>query len=158
MHRKFITLIVATAIAVTGFGTQVRAGEKDVAKALAGLAFLAIIGAAIHDSNKDKPVVSSRNPKPDYRRPTHRHHRAVKPRPLPPHVARKILPRSCLRTFETGHRNQIKVLGRECLNRTYGYTQKLPRTCAERVWSRRGARSGFNVHCLQQNGYRISRR
>jgi hypothetical protein len=157
MHRKFITLIVATAIAVTGFSTQVRARDNDVAKTLAGLAVLAIIGAAIHDSKNDKPVVSTRNPNPGYRLPTHRPHQQVSPRPLPPQVARTILPRSCIRTFGPGHQKHTRVLGRHCLSRTYGYTQKLPRVCAQQTWGRKGMRKGFNVHCLKQNGFRISR-
>lgn len=158
MHRKFITLIVAAAIAVTGFSTQVRAGDKDVAKALAGLAFLAIIGAAIHDNKKDKPVVSTRNPKPGYRHPGHPHHRVVKPRPLPPHVARTILPRSCLRSFETGRGKHTKVVGRKCMSKKYRYMQNLPRRCAQQAWGARAMRNGFNVRCLKRNGYRLSHR
>lgn len=160
MHRKFITLIVATAMAVTGFSTQVRAGEKDFAKALAGLAALAIIGAVVHDKKKDKPVVSSRNPSPnpEYHRPAHRPHRNVAPRPLPPHVARTILPRSCLRNFGPGHEKRANVLGRKCLHRNYGYTQNLPRECAQQAWGRKGMRNGFNVRCLRQNGYHLSRK
>ncbi|MFT4959894.1 MAG: hypothetical protein ACI92Z_000971 [Paracoccaceae bacterium] len=157
MHRKFITLIIAAAIAVTGFSAPAHAGNKDVIKALAGLAILGVIGAAIHDSNKNQPVVSRRNTHPDYRVPPHRRHGDVKPRPMPKHVSRLILPGSCLRSFEMGRGKKTRVLGRQCMHKTYGFTQNLPRACAQKIWSPKGVRRGFNVSCLKSEGYRVSR-
>ncbi|MBL4766615.1 MAG: hypothetical protein JKY94_02730 [Rhodobacteraceae bacterium] len=157
MHRKFITLIIVVAIAVTGFSAPARAGNNDVAKALAGLAVLAIIGATIHKRNQKKAVISSRSSEPVYRGQKHRRHGNVDPRPMPQQVARTILPRSCLRRFDLGHGEKTKVLARRCMFNTYEHTQNLPRACAERIWSPKGVRRGFNVRCLKQNGYRISR-
>lgn len=55
MSGKFITLIIAASIAVTGMtANPARAGDRDVARALAAIAGIAIIGAAIHDHNKNK--------------------------------------------------------------------------------------------------------
>ena len=164
MHRKFITLIVAAAIAVTGLSTQVRAGDNDFGKTLAGLVVLGIIGAAIHDSNKNDTDVSNNSPEPEHyhppAEPVHQHphktHVIVTPRPKPPYVARKTLPRSCLGTVEKGHGKQTEYLGGECLNSTYGNTQNLPRSCKERIWNENGSWSGYNVQCLESNGYRIS--
>lgn len=179
MHRKFITLIVAAAIAVTGFSGPARAGNKDFARALAGLAALAIIGAAIHDSqdrshardrNRDRPrepergvrrnhgpVVSRNHTPPVYRGPEGHRHGYVAPRPLPNPVARNFLPRSCIRRVNTQFGDTVRMLGRRCLNNSYSFVGRLPRHCAQRVWTPNGERRGFNVHCLKQNGYRISR-
>ena len=168
MHRKFITLIIAAAIAVTGFSTQVRAGDNNFGKTLAGLVVLGIIGAAIHESNKDDKVVSNNSPEPDHyhpptqpaHQPVHQHphqsHVIITPRPKPQYVARKTLPRSCLGTVEKGHGKHTEYLGGECLNNTYGSTQNLPRSCKERIWGTNGSWSGYNVNCLENNGYRIS--
>lgn len=60
MHRKFIAIVLGAALAVTGLSTTpVRAGDRgDTAAIIAGVAALAIIGAAVsndrkHDRRKD---------------------------------------------------------------------------------------------------------
>ena len=54
MHRKFIATVVATSILFTGFAAApARANQEDVGRALAALRGIAIVGAVIHDSNKD---------------------------------------------------------------------------------------------------------
>ena len=55
MHRKFIATVVATSILFTGFAAApARANQEDVGRALATLIGIAIVGAVIHDSNKNK--------------------------------------------------------------------------------------------------------
>jgi len=66
MSGKFISLILAASLAVTGMtAVPARADDQDVARALAAIAGIAIIGAVIHDKNKSKrrpaPYVSSRS-------------------------------------------------------------------------------------------------
>lgn len=57
MHRKFIATVVATSILFTGFAAApARANQEDVGRALAALIGIAIVGAVIHDSDKDKKV------------------------------------------------------------------------------------------------------
>lgn len=68
MSRKFIATIVAGAIAITGFtAAQAQAGDRDLARFLAGATALVIIGKAISDNNdrrhKQQAVTRS-----------HRHH------------------------------------------------------------------------------------
>ncbi|RKF13887.1 hypothetical protein D6850_11890 [Roseovarius spongiae] len=65
MSRSFIALIMAASLAVTGLtAAPAQAGDKDIARALAAIAGIAIIGAAINDRNKSKrrhdPYASSR--------------------------------------------------------------------------------------------------
>lgn len=55
MSRKFITFVLAASIAATGLSAQsARAGDRDLGRALAAIAGIAIVGAAIHDANKDQ--------------------------------------------------------------------------------------------------------
>jgi len=55
MSGKFIALIVAASIAVTGFtAAPAKAGDRDVARALAAIAGIAIIGVAINEHNKSQ--------------------------------------------------------------------------------------------------------
>ena len=151
MHRKFITLIVATAIAVTGFSAPARAGGEDAGKMLAGLAALAILGAVIHESRKDRVVVTR-----DYRPLAPPRHQRVQPRPLPRAVSRNILPRECLRTFESGYGTKTRMFGRKCMKTHYSYTNDLPRECKTRIWGPTGERRGFNPQCLRRQGYRAA--
>ncbi|MDK3016820.1 hypothetical protein [Pseudodonghicola flavimaris] len=61
MHRKFIALIsgLAVAVALTGASAApARADGSDAAKIFAGLAALAIIGAAIDNANDHPPVIN----------------------------------------------------------------------------------------------------
>ena len=90
MSGKFISLIMAASLAVTGMtAAPAQASDKDVARALAAIAGIAIIGAAIHDNNKKHkrhdPYVSSRSHKnhgysarPYYGQKAHKQHRQNK--------------------------------------------------------------------------------
>ena len=55
MHRRFIAIIVASAIAVTAAAVSPAAAgskERDLARIAAGVLGVAIIGKLIHDNNK----------------------------------------------------------------------------------------------------------
>ena len=55
MSGKFIALIVAASIAVTGMtAAPARADNNDLVKALAAVAAVAVIGTAIHENKKSK--------------------------------------------------------------------------------------------------------
>ncbi|MCQ0091652.1 hypothetical protein [Roseovarius sp. M141] len=59
MAGKFITLILAASVAVTGMTvTPARAADRDLALGLAALAGIAVLGAAIHDAKRDKRYVA----------------------------------------------------------------------------------------------------
>ena len=75
MSRKFITTIVAGAIAITGFSTaQAQAGDRDLVRFLAGATALVIIGKALsdHDDRHKPKVITRGNGHHGYI--THRHH------------------------------------------------------------------------------------
>ncbi|MHA6262936.1 hypothetical protein ACXYMO_07025 [Arenibacterium sp. CAU 1754] len=168
MHRKFITLIVASAVAVVGLTAPARAGSDDLAKFLAGFTALVIIGSAIEDARKRDDVNVTRNPYPhntygntygNTRGNTYGHtrHQPVHPKPLPPRVARFDLPGECMRTYKINRKN-VNLLGRGCLKERYRHTQSLPYACQFQFRTREGTRTGYEPVCLRERGYRISRR
>ncbi len=147
MHRKFIALIAATAIAITGFTAPARAGGDDVAKALAGLAAVLIIGAAINSSLDNSPAVAAPSPSPAPA--SHGHSNAV---------SRYVLPGQCERRIRTD-RGYQRVLGANCVARNYSYARSLPDKCVSSYWiaSRNRLETGYTKSCLQNHGYRIAR-
>jgi hypothetical protein len=147
MHRSFIAAIIAATIVITGFSAApARAGGDDIAKALAGLAMLAIIGKAISDNRDGHQVSRQAAPR----------HQYVQPRPLPKRIARNALPGQCLRVIDT-RRGTTRMFMRRCLERNYRYVNRLPQACAQRVRTDRGPRYGYNARCLRQSGFRIAR-
>lgn len=154
MHRKFIALIVSTAIAITGASLAAQpAKADDTTRVLAGIAALALIGAAIRDSQRKRVVVTRQQnvySGPTYRRPP-------APRPVYRQHVRRDLPSSCILPVPANHSGRI-VLGQTCLQRNAVNTAVLPRQCRENFWNGRKWRSGYNSTCLYGQGYRISRR
>lgn len=151
MHRKFIALIVSAAITVTGLSLAASpARADDTTNLLAGLAALALIGAAIHNSrDDDAPIVSQHTP---------HYYGPVRPNPQPPRFTRFDLPQYCLLPFPGYNGRNRPLLGEGCLKRYYGSTASLPQTCNVTFWNGRDRRSGYDPVCLQQRGYRLARR
>lgn len=172
MHRKFITLIVASAMAVTGLSAApARADAEDAAKVIAGVAALAILGAAIADAKDDKDRVTRNR---DHLRHDNRHrgtkwnnqhrgnknqwdnrHRGNKhTRPLPKRVQRKLLPDACRIEARAWNGQRLRGFGRHCLKRNYGYANSLPRSCESHVRGRHGKlRTMYRGRCLYRHGY-----
>jgi Ni/Co efflux regulator RcnB len=164
MHRKFITLIVASAMAVTGLSAApARADVEDAAKVIVGVAALAILGAAIADAKDDKDRVTRNRGhlRHDDRHRGNRHkwdnrHRGNKhARPLPKRVQRKLLPGVCRIDVRARNGQRLSGFGRRCLKRNYGYANSLPRACESRVRGRHGhLRTMYRGRCLHRHGYR----
>lgn len=173
-HRNFITLILSAALAVTAVGAPARADGDDLAKALAGIAALAIIGKAIHDSRDDDDKVTHNPPPywnqnggyPYYHVPQYPTYKPqpyparpwpTQPRPLPPQVSRMDLPAQCLRSFEV-NRKTVRLLGAPCLKNNYRYSGSLPKACEFSFSNRDGRHTGYEPQCLRQRGYRVAAR
>lgn len=174
MHRKFIALIVSAAIAVTGLSLSAAPAraDDDTAKIIAGIAALALLGAAIH-SSRDRAVVVTRptydwHPgRPRYHGPNEyngnrpqppiQYKPTAKPRPLPPRFGRYDLPKFCLKPAN-GFRQDKYLIGKDCLENYYGPTGTLPQACRVTFQSGRDTRTMFRPGCLQQHGYRLVRR
>ena len=161
MHRKFIATVVATSILFTGFAAApARANQEDVGRALAAIIGIAIVGAMIHDSKKDKKskVQVYKQPKKKVqKKQVQKKKKHVQARPLPRRVAQHLLPSKCLRSFET-RRGTARIFGQRCLERNYEFTHRLPQHCERRVRTDRGSRFGFSARCLRKQGYKLARR
>ena len=155
LHQKFISAVVGLSILITASGAApARADSKDTGRALAAILGLAIVGAVIADSNKDKKRAKAVHPQPRVRS---NHDPFVQPRPLPRQVSRKILPQRCLHNFP-GRNGSFPAFGRNCLNRHFQHAGHLPRHCYTEVRTNRGARGVYGARCLRQNGYQLARR
>lgn len=159
MHSKFIATVTAASIFITGFAAApARANQEDVGRALAALLGVAIIGAVIHDSKKDKKAQARvhKQPRQQVHTPVKKKSK-VKARPLPRRVSEHLLPGRCLRSFKTRRGDMTRMFGRQCLNQSYGFTNRLPQHCERRVRTNRGMRVGFGVRCLRNQGYKLAR-
>jgi len=141
MHRKFIALILSTALAITGLSAVPARADGDTARLLAGLAALAFIGTAVH-KKRSRPVVSRNQP--------------LSPRPLPQAVTRYDLPQHCLRRLPV-HGHQRSLFGAGCLRNQYAYSDTLPRVCRLDYWDGRKSRAAYDPRCLRDRGYRFAR-
>jgi Ni/Co efflux regulator RcnB len=177
IHRKFIALIAATSIAITGFTSAPAYAKDDTAKIIVGAAALALIGVAIAQSNKDKRRNrtsrgqiydnggyygdNSGYRNDDYYDNDNRYNNGYRRghdnynRPLPRRAQRKVLPRSC--KVEARTRNgRIPAYGARCLSNNFRYANALPYECAFNARTRRhGQRhTVYARDCLARYGYR----
>lgn len=160
LHRRFIALVLAASVAVTGFSAAPARADEDFGKFLAGLAAIAIIGAAIENSRDDDVRVIRKNTvrvTPGHHH-NHKHnkHKHNNVRPLPHHVKKFDLPAQCLRTFP-GLGNK-RILGRGCLGNNYRHVGSLPRACKIAVDRGQKRRVGYELLCLREHGYRLTSR
>ncbi|WP_170603192.1 hypothetical protein [Ruegeria arenilitoris] len=154
MHRKFIALIVATAVIVTGISAS-KARAADAKDILGGLAAIAIVGAALHHYSKqerrERKQAITRAPRLEYNKPSRRYPSV---RPLPDRVARYDLPRRCLRTYDN-YSNSRPLLGPNCLSKYYKHAKKLPSQCEVGFWNGKKVKRAYEPACLRQYGYRV---
>lgn len=148
LHRTFIAGVLALSVAITGLNAApARADAEDIAKILAGVAVLGIIGAAINDRKHDRR---------DAQREGH-HGQPIPqpyPRPLPPQVRRYDLPAQCLTTVRR-HGDRQELLGAHCLRHNYSHVRDLPQACYTEVYSRHDTARGYEPRCLRRYGYRL---
>jgi hypothetical protein len=143
MKKQMLAGLMSASLVLGGVtATPVRADNNDLAKALFGIAAIAIIGTAIHNNRATTRVTPPPAPTPPAPRPGHIPARA------------RILPSSCLVDYDTGW-GQGLLLGSECLSRNYRYAHLLPQQCEVDVRLRRRAFSGFDPSCLRYEGFRL---
>lgn len=150
-HRKFIAVVAGAACIVAAISAApVRAGETDAARAFATLFGLAVLGAVIHDIQKDQDIAST-----SIRR-SHVGRAPVRPA-LPQIVRPRGLPHACLRVLQTSY-GPINGFAARCLRKRYAQTFQLPRACVVGFEARDGIARGFAVRCLRHKGYILARR
>lgn len=155
MHRKFIAAVLAASIAITGFSAAPARADEDVAKFIAGLVALGIIGAAINDAKKDDHHKGYQH---QPKREVHKHYHTVKPKPAvkpKPHSVRRYdLPGGCLSGVKV--RGEYKrFVSKHCLERNYKYTHALPGQCRVTIDNGYQRQHGFRPRCLRRHGYRL---
>lgn len=157
MFRLAITAFLSVGIAMSPISaTPARAGNDDLARALAALALLGIAGAATAGDRDSRVTIgrqrhsSVQQYRPLLRkyRPSARHRRA--------HAVRA-LPARCLRHVRT-RRGVWPVFGARCLSRTNVATARLPRRCIERIRFRGRDHAVFDARCLSHSGWAVARR
>ncbi len=157
MTRKFITTIVAAAIAVTGFtATPAAAGNDNFEKLMLGAGTLLIIGSALEHHNSGTKVIIQDDYAHGYGHDRTPHKKKKKKRRFS-----KALPGYCLKHFET-RRGHVRMFGARCLKRNYRFAHKLPEHCKIKIktWrhGERVKRVGYQARCLRHKGYYIAGR
>ncbi len=159
MHRKFIALIIATAVAITGISAS-QARAADTRDILGGLAAIALIGAAVNHYNQEKKRDEEAERRKRHKQAEAKAKKAKKAkkkhavRPLPKRVARYDLPQRCLRTFNA-YSNKRPLLGPNCLKKYYKHADSLPHQCKVGFWNGKKVKRAYEPACLRQKGYRV---
>ncbi|MFV2001859.1 MAG: hypothetical protein ACC619_02655 [Paracoccaceae bacterium] len=142
MTRPFTASVLALSIGLGAMtGAPAQASNNDLAKFLAGVTALVIIGKVIENSNK-KPAV------------TRRYQPLVEP-PRPKHNVSRTLPAECYFKVRTddGRRG---VFGQSCLREFVPHWDRLPAVCKETIRVRYGRSAKvFDARCLSKRGYRV---
>lgn len=180
MSRKFIGLVAAFSIAVTGFSASSAraASEEDIARALAGLVLLGTVVAIVKDKDdrKKKKVEAHATPRRDsYRAPERRDRRELNRDQRRDayrdrrddrraedwrdrrHRDARLLPAQCLRATDV-RGDRMRYFSARCLNREYRFAHRLPEFCQTRVRANGRVSRGYAASCLRNEGYRIARR
>lgn len=167
--RRFIATLAAgaTAFALMTAAAAVPArasGSDDLAKALAAVAAIAIIGAAVNDNRKDKAQAHAPQHPPQHAQgryrevdpwdePTRRHH----DKPQHGYKARAVtLPANCAVEVGGRHGVQTAYIGR-CLQRS-GIERNLPRRCELPVRLRGQRVAAYDQNCMIGAGFRVQGR
>ncbi|WP_022702299.1 hypothetical protein [Pseudorhodobacter ferrugineus] len=144
--RRFTATLAATATALalmTAAAVPARADIRgdDLAKALAAIAAVAIIGSTL---NNNKSSRAAEVHQPRYRDVPPRHRRATI---LPAHCAVEV----------RGRRHSSVAYPERCLRRA-GIDQRLPRQCEIDIHSRGRDRTAYDQNCLLNSGFRTQGR
>lgn len=164
MSRKFIATVVAAALGVAAFGNSPARADEALARALATVVGVAVVGAIIkHQLDDDKKEKSAKRRKRSKTVEVQRGaqspyniSRRYEARPLPARVKRKLLPGDCLRSFETRD-GRLPVFTKSCLAKNYAYNNSLPGACSVKVRAHKNKYRGYDARCLRRQGYQLAR-
>ncbi|MGY9047072.1 hypothetical protein P775_18490 [Puniceibacterium antarcticum] len=177
MSRKFITTLLAAAVALTGLtAAPAWAANNDALLRTLGIGTgLLIVGAAIKNANdhdkrkeKDRREERDRNDVPFGSAGNFGHHNQGNgyghdnrgggfghdKRGGKFDRYREPLPGRCL--IET--RDGPRAFEAHCLSKRYSDSNKLPDFCRSKVRTRQGRVSAYDARCLSNSGFEIARR
>ena len=167
--KLFATAILGLVLAGAAV-TPAQADSDDLARAVLGIATVAIIAKAIDDRNdrrKDTvPIVGASRLGSAEQSYGHNNRREIDSRAKSynrhgPKAGRgykkRALPQACLRVVETGRGDRL-AYGARCLDRNYRFASRLPDRCETAVRTNRGVRTVFGARCLRREGWSVARR
>nr|WP_321506494.1 hypothetical protein [uncultured Celeribacter sp.] len=146
---KFTAGLLAVSLATAGISAApARASDNDVALALGGLVTLFVIGKALENKNDDhdrpaRVTVPRHHDRDDWR--ARNQGRAFE------------IPGECVLSTRGQYDRGSRVAMENCLKRERVSKAKLPQACETRVRTQRGRQDAYDVGCLQNFGYRITR-
>jgi len=165
MTRRFIATVVSAAIAVAVIGNAPARADEALARTLAAIVGIAVVGAVIQnqleDDKKEKRAkrVSKNRSGVIYSNARHKDNviKRAPPRRQTHRVNRFLLPGDCLRSFSSPN-GRYRVFGRTCLERNFGFTRQLPKACKVKFRANNKNRVGYGARCLGRAGYQLARR
>lgn len=148
MMKTLIAPLVAASLAFTPMAAApAQAGSDDVAKSLAGLALLAIIGSAIA---ADQAGASTVKHPPKYQPPKVVHPPRVATPPRP--VVKRKLPAKCREVLRHGGKQTV-FYGKACLEQNMRAASRLPNRCKTVVSVFGRKRQAYTASCLRRAGW-----
>jgi len=141
LHRHFIATILAASLAVTGFTAAPARADNDAAKIIAGVAALAIIGAAVADSRKSSHAPAYGH---GYAKPQHKGYK--------PHVSQNRYNHAGVIPLRNAHQPQRHGYSGHGHGKRHGAGNRvvLPQACLIRDGYDRAV---YSARCLRRMGY-----
>ncbi len=129
MSGKFISIIIAASIAVTGItASPAQADERDLARALAAIVGVAVIGAAVQDSRNDKRYAAPQKYRKQKFQKQKKHRRAEQRRAYQQPYAYQPRHPAVERAYRQGVRDQRRAVRERHTerrsDRRYGYGEQ----------------------------------
>lgn len=168
--KALMTAVLSLTLATTTI-SPAHADGDDLAKAILGIAAVAIIAKSV-DDRKDRRRAAARENEATIgasrlgsrERPHAGRTFSGSISPFErrgPKAAKGYkktrLPKSCLRIVNTGRGDRVAYAGR-CLERNFKFASKLPNRCETFVRTNRGLRSVYGERCLRREGWTVARR
>ncbi len=161
-----LTAAAVSLAAITAAPAPAAADDKDLLRALAGIAAVAVIAGAIEKNNRGNQRVTRQQPVPQAQYPAWRDDYPAwrddrNPRPgfyqQPQHRVDRRGPRlPAVCALEVGNGYPTTYYTEACLRRE-GVARGLPGYCAQQIRSRDWQGRVYEAECLRDAGYRIER-
>lgn len=151
MFKPIIAGVTALSLTFSSAAPAQAAGlsDDDLGKIIFGIAALAAISTLVEpQANQSRAQVTREiSPRPNREHSNDRRHQQEE---------RTVLPRNCLRSYETRFGTH-RMFGRRCLQNNYSLASRLPNSCSVRIFTEAGPRRGFDPTCLRSHGYTARR-
>jgi len=153
--RSVIATVAAAATALalmtaSAMPARANTGTDNMAKAIAALAAIGIIGSAFNNTKRQDQVVAPR--RHDHRDVNDRGIRYNRDDRYDRRDQSRVLPQECAVEVRR-HRHSKTLYVKRCLRRN-GINRHLPQQCATRVYLRNRPMTAYSERCLQGAGFR----